>query len=267
MNNEASGAKLSPPSFFAMTAIQQVNVESWQDYQEPEDYTMIVPTDGEGLIEIESCTYRFTRERCWIAAPRQNVRISCTSHVLDYYSLTFRVVHTGAPMEEQASVDFFCIGELTCTPFSRVVELITEIYKHRDVTEALQLFFNHVRFEELLCVLALQNVPGKTSLDPRRAVERSIAYVEEHYQEPLTVDQLAQEANVPRWRYTQLFKERTGEILLDYINQLRINRAKQLLLMTGDRIKEIAQNVGFNSEYYCNRRLKQAEGSLLAHLG
>ncbi|NRR04888.1 AraC family transcriptional regulator [Brevibacillus sp. RS1.1] len=260
MNNEASGAKLSPPSFFAMTAIQKVNVERWQDYLEPEDYMMIIATDGEGFLEIESSTYRFTRERCWIAAPRQNVRISCTGHVLDYYSFTFRVVHTRAPMEEQASEAFFCMGELTCTPFSRVVELIAEIYKHREATEALQRFYNHVRFEELLCVLAQQNVPGRTRLDPRRAVERSIEYVEKHFQEPLTVDQLAQEANVPRWRYTQLFKEMTGEIPLDYMNQLRINRAKQLLLMTGDRINEIAQNVGFNSEYYFSRRFKQRVG-------
>ncbi|MGG4450255.1 AraC family transcriptional regulator [Brevibacillus sp. HB1.2] len=260
MNNEASGTKLSPPSFFAMTAIQKGNVERWQDYQEPEDYTMIVATDGEGLIEIESSTYRFTRERCWIAAPRQNVRISCTSHVLDYYYLTFRVVHTGSPTKAQSSEAFFCTGELTCTPFSRVVESIAEIYKHRDATEALQLFFNHVRFEELLCVLAQQNVPGKTSLDPRRAVERSIAYVEEHYQEPLTVEQLAEEAHVARWRYTQLFKEITGQLPLDYIHQLRMNQAKQLLLMTGDRINEIAQNVGFNSEYYFNRRFKQSVG-------
>ncbi|NRS51240.1 AraC family transcriptional regulator [Brevibacillus sp. HB2.2] len=260
MNNEASGAKLSPPSFFAMTAIQKFNVERWQDYLEPEDYMMIVAIDGEGLLEIESSTYRFTRERCWIAAPRQNVRISCTSHVLDYYSLTFRVVHTEAPTKQQACEAFFCLEELTCTPFSRVVELIAEIYKHREATEALQRFYNHVRFEELLCVLAQQNVPGKTRLDPRRAVERSIEYVEKHYQEPLTVDQLAQEANVPRWRYTQLFKEMTGEIPLDYMNQLRINRAKQLLLMTGDRINEIAQNVGFNSEYYFSRRFKQRVG-------
>ncbi|MGG4444072.1 AraC family transcriptional regulator [Brevibacillus fortis] len=256
MNNETAGAKLSPPSFVAMTAIHKVNVERWQDYQETEDYTMIVATDGEGFIEIESSTYRFTRERCWIAAPRQNVRIRCTSHVLDYFYLTFRVVHMGTPSAEA----FFCTGELTCTPFSRVVESIAEIYKHRDATEALQRFYNHVRFEELLCVLAKQNVPGKISLDPRRAVERSVAYVEEHYQEPLTVDQLAQEANVPRWRYTQLFKEMTGEIPLDYIHQLRINRAKQLLLITGDRINEIGQNVGFNSEYYFNRRFKQSVG-------
>ncbi|GEC91345.1 helix-turn-helix transcriptional regulator [Brevibacillus brevis] len=119
---------------------------------------------------------------------------------------------------------------------------MSEIYKHRDATEA------------------LQNGPGKSSLDRRRVVERSIAYVDEHYQEPLTVDQLAQEANVPRWRYTQLFEEMMGEIPLDYMNQLWINRAKQLLIMTGERINEIAQNVGFNSEYYFNRCFKQRVG-------
>ncbi|MFS0554718.1 helix-turn-helix domain-containing protein [Brevibacillus sp. 179-C9.3 HS] len=265
MNNEASGVKLSPPSFYVMTDIQKVTLENntGQHYHETEDYTLIVATGGEGFIEIESSINRFIRERCWITAPRQRIQISCASHVLDFYHLTFRIVHMGVPIPttaESAPEDFFCIGELTCTPFSRVVEAIAEIYKHREATESLQRFYNHVRFEELLCNLARQNVPGKTSLDPRRAVERSIEYVDEHYQDALTVEQLAEEAHVARWRYTQLFKEMTGQIPLDYINHLRINRAKQLLLMTGDRINEIAQNVGFNSEYYFNRRFKQSVG-------
>lgn len=255
MNYQVSGAELSPPSFFVMTAIQKVSLESnsWLHDPKTEDYTLIVAIDGEGSITVEQAMYRLTRESCFLAASGQRIQISVTGNVLDFYQVSFR-------MQGQAPEPFLCTGELACTPFSRVVDGIVEIYKHRGAAEHLQRFYNHVRFEEMLCYLLSQNQPGKTSLDPRRAVERSVAYVEEHYQEALTVEQLAEDAHVARWRYTQLFKELTGQIPLDYINQLRIKQAKQLLLKTGDRISEIAQNVGFNSEYYFNRRFKQSAG-------
>lgn len=265
MNIQPSTDKRHPSALYLLTGIERGNLapDARQNYIGTNDYSILVTTEGQGLLQIEAASYRLEKESCWITEPGQRVRISAEGHLLEYFRLTFRMLYVPQLNPEEAMdarEPFPCIGELVCMPFSKLVDGVDEIYRHREETEESQRFYNHVRFEELLRYLLQQNDQGKRDREPRKAVEHSIEFVKQHYQESLTVDQLAADAYVVRWRYTQLFKELTGQIPLDYINSLRINRAKQLLLMTGDRIHEIAQNVGFNNEYYFNRRFKQSVG-------
>ncbi|KNB68783.1 transcriptional regulator [Brevibacillus reuszeri] len=257
-----SGDKLYPPSLYLLTGMERDSLipAALQSHREVDDYTILIAIDGQGHLYVDEAECCIERESCWVVQPGQSYWIRSDRHVLEYFRITFRMLHLSVQDNEAAFEPFSCLGELACTPFSKLVDRVNEIYIHRDETDGQQRFYNHVRFEELLCFLLQQNDAGKRALDPRQAVERSVEFVQQHYQEQLTVDQLATEAHVPRWRYTQLFKEVTGQIPLDYINSLRMNRAKQLLLMTGDRIHEIAQNVGFTSEYYFNRRFKQTVG-------
>ncbi|WP_431809408.1 AraC family transcriptional regulator [Brevibacillus agri] len=47
---------------------------------------------------------------------------------------------------------------------------------------------------------------------------------------------------------------------MDYVTQLRINKAKQLMGQGNERIREIARQVGFSDEYYFSRKFKQQQG-------
>lgn len=66
--------------------------------------------------------------------------------------------------------------------------------------------------------------PAVQTKNDHEAVQRSIHYMQEHYSEPVSVDQLAEIAGIGRARYTQLFKEITGRIPLEHLNGLRIER-------------------------------------------
>lgn len=101
------------------------------------------------------------------------------------------------------------------------------------------------------------NTPVLRAKDDREAVEASIRYMEEHCSEPLSVDQLAEIAGIGRARYTQIFKEITGRMPLEHLNGLRIERAQQQLLLTRDRLHEVALAAGYSNEYYFNRRFKE----------
>lgn len=57
----------------------------------------------------------------------------------------------------------------------------------------------------------------------------------------------------------------TGLTPLDYVNKIRIDRAKHLLVTTNDRLYEIGQHVGFNNEYYFSRRFRQEVGVSPGH--
>lgn len=59
---------------------------------------------------------------------------------------------------------------------------------------------------------------------------------------------------------SRLFKERTGYGLLDYINKVRIEKAKVLLNENSYSIQEIALKVGFVNSNTFIRSFKKAEG-------
>ncbi len=70
-------------------------------------------------------------------------------------------------------------------------------------------------------------------------------YIEEHYPEDLSVDQLAGLAGLSRFHFSRLFKELTGRTITDYINTLRINKSEYLLRNSRMNISEIALSTGF----------------------
>ncbi|MFX3635386.1 MAG: AraC family transcriptional regulator [Candidatus Pristimantibacillus sp.] len=85
-------------------------------------------------------------------------------------------------------------------------------------------------------------------------------YMEQHYAEPLSVEQLAQLANISPKYFVDLFKRTFGQSAIDYLTDLRINRAKRYLMETNYRLREIAQLVGYSDEFYFSRKFKKEVG-------
>lgn len=135
------------------------------------------------------------------------------------------------------------------------------LHRCRAVRDELDQLDRQVRFQSLLLSL-LRAYRGAAACEHtvRQAVTRSVAYVRDHYAEPLTIGRLADMAAINRWRYTQLFKEETGQLPIEYLNTVRIDKAQEMLLLTEGKLKEIAHAVGYSNEYYFNRKFKQKIG-------
>ena len=81
-----------------------------------------------------------------------------------------------------------------------------------------------------------------------KVVEKSRAYINEHFSEPLTLDQLAKNANMSPFHFSRVFTAQTGFTPHQYLIATRINSAKFLLKLPDVPVKEIAFGSGFNSE-------------------
>lgn len=78
-----------------------------------------------------------------------------------------------------------------------------------------------------------------------RAVREVVKFVAEHYTEPLSLDDLAAMAGLGRDAFARVFREIVGLSLRDYLLDLRVERARQLLLESNRSLTEIAQESGF----------------------
>ncbi|MDA3959720.1 MAG: AraC family transcriptional regulator [Planctomycetota bacterium] len=121
------------------------------------------------------------------------------------------------------------------------------------------------RFMTVLILLArdwVQAGPGqRAALDGQHAaVADAIALIEAQHGTELRLEDIAREAHLSPHYLSQLFHQQTGQSPWDYLTQVRIERAKDLLRTTDRSITEIAFAVGFNDSSYFARVFKTREG-------
>ncbi|MCU6708810.1 response regulator transcription factor [Paenibacillus sp. J5C_2022] len=82
---------------------------------------------------------------------------------------------------------------------------------------------------------------------------RIIKYIDEHYEEEMSLKTLSHQFHFNAAYLGQLFKKTTGEMFSAYLNRVRIENAKRLLTDTQMKAGDIAVKVGFsNVQYFSN---------------
>lgn len=86
-------------------------------------------------------------------------------------------------------------------------------------------------------------------------------YILQHYQNALTLEEVASAAHLTPQAFCRYFKKHTGVTFITFLNEMRINQAcKKLTAGEYDSIATIAYNCGFNSITNFNRVFKSVAG-------
>ncbi|HWT73945.1 MAG TPA: AraC family transcriptional regulator [Mobilitalea sp.] len=84
----------------------------------------------------------------------------------------------------------------------------------------------------------------------RFEVDRAIAYMNTHYSDKITTEDLAERVNLSAGHFSKIFKTVTGASPIDFLNILRLQKACYLLIHSTKNITEIALECGFNTSSY-----------------
>ena len=88
----------------------------------------------------------------------------------------------------------------------------------------------------------------------------AVQYIEEHYSERLTVEEIAKNYPLTGSHLSRVFKNHMGISIKEYMIGVRINRAAFLLSLTEESVEAIAYQVGFNSLVVFSRMFKKFTG-------
>ncbi len=100
----------------------------------------------------------------------------------------------------------------------------------------------------------------------RSLVFRSNAFAELHYMESsFSVQEAADHNGLSKNYFAGLYKEQAGISFWEYVTQLRINRAKELLISTDELVSSISSTIGYESEYHFSRKFKEVAGESPNH--
>lgn len=87
-----------------------------------------------------------------------------------------------------------------------------------------------------------------------------VKYIEDHSAEPLTVPSVAEAFFVTPSYFAHFFKKRAGKSVIQFLNEVRILKARLILEQEDIPVSEVALQVGFDDINYFSRKFKQITG-------
>ncbi|MGN7413033.1 helix-turn-helix transcriptional regulator [Paenibacillus sp. SAF-068] len=150
--------------------------------------------------------------------------------------------------------------ELSTGQSPRLIELITRLWhvynQHGGISRfQTEMLFRDVLNETLLCVDHRQN-----SCESDVLFERVSAYIQEYYDQSLSIASLAEQNNVNRNRLSYVFRKHAGMGPAEYILKYRMDMAEQMLLANDVPVQQIAETVGIADPFYFSRVFKKQYG-------
>ncbi len=98
---------------------------------------------------------------------------------------------------------------------------------------------------------------GKTS---HGIIDRAKEFIVHNYKREISLDDVSRDVNISPYYFSKVFKDETGENFIEYLTNLRVNKAKELLQDSDKSMKEIGYEVGYTDPNYFSRIFKKTVG-------
>lgn len=168
-----------------------------------------------------------------------------------------RRLHLSAPLVSRISLLLTEDLHRTAVAMDLAPELLAEFREPHPAQRLETAFATAEKTAEIICAEAARRKESATDNVSRSLVE----YVNTHIFDPeLSLKQLGDEFSVSTASVSRIFKKSAGENFYHYITQKRIARAKELLLIQGYCPAQIAEAVGYDSEYSFKRAFVRTVG-------
>lgn len=235
--------------------------DNWKEIDYVPDYNKFYfIVEGEGWLKINGSEYY----------PKPGQLFLMPAGVLQSYSSISSNTFKKYWCHFAAAISDIYLFDIIKTPcfidvpdFEKVKNLFEELIKEHDNTRL------HARFKEKALLLELISYfIENTNVDSLIFSDFSIMnnlndvlkYIQEHSTENITVEQLAKRLHFHPNYFTKVFKKYMGMPPAQYVNKVRLEKAKYLLKTTGLQVNEIAEKTGFSDIYYFSKSFKHYTG-------
>ncbi|MCI8852898.1 MAG: response regulator [Lachnospiraceae bacterium] len=117
--------------------------------------------------------------------------------------------------------------------------------------------------EELIPVACRMNEALNRERDntTRKVILEAKDFIQKNYADPeLSVDTLCRQLHMSPAYFSTVFKKETGQTYVNYLTEVRLQKAEELLQETDDKTYEIAQKVGYQEQNYFSYVFKKRYG-------
>lgn len=210
--------------------------------------TSIYLSDCSGAVTINGMRYHLHRGDVRFVRPGDTI---CSEPSFACFTVNFHfgseeVLYRNPILDKIPS--FFHLSKNSIPMFEEIVNLYTENVPGNILRQ------NAMLMELLLCFY--RNTFARFS----PAVNLCVTHMEEHFSEPVTLEQLGQLTGYSPLHLLRIFKAETGETPHEFLTRQRLSHAKKMLINTNIPITELAADCGFHSESHFKALFKSNVG-------
>lgn len=128
-----------------------------------------------------------------------------------------------------------------------VLELNKQFLKENDslrTADELAVWLNRVVDQYSMLVFE------RISIKHKRVMYKAVSYIKDHYREKLTVEDVARHVGFSPTYFSKIFKKELGTTFNNYLLNFRVERSKNLLLVTDLLVNDICAEVGLEDQSY-----------------
>jgi AraC family transcriptional regulator, arabinose operon regulatory protein len=142
------------------------------------------------------------------------------------------------------------------------INLFHDLYKiYETGFKSQNLFYANMCLWRLLGSFSARvNLSRQISSPKEKAIEESIEYMKDNMDKCFNLDYLSRKFGYSPSHYIKLFKEETGHSPIDFLINIKMQKACSLLNMTSASVKSISLMLGYKDQYYFSRLFKQVIG-------
>lgn len=268
-NTTVSNRILYTPSIFARTNLLHLQETGTVKAKESHtlrrehlaSYLFFVVKEGEGMLEYDGASYPLKAGDCVFLDCQKN-----HAHQTSENLWTLQWVHFYGPnmngiyekFTERCGVPWFRTEQ--AETYEGILDEIFEIASSDNYIRDMRLY---EKITELLCLIMEESwnpERQRTWNRQKRNMQDVKDYIDQHFQEKITLDSLVERFFINKFYLTRVFREQFGISVNAYLLQVRVTYAKRLLRFSDLSIEQIGYDCGVSDPNYFSRVFKKIEG-------
>lgn len=214
---------------------------------------------GKGQFLIEDQLYPVTTSQLVIINPNvPHTEVSLNAQPLEYIVLGVDGIELSIGQNSNGQ---FCVldpaesAEISSCLRNILREMELKSTGYEDICQA---------FMEIIIIRLMRNMDLSVPAEPQAfSANRQCAairrYIDLHFKEPLSLDQLAEESHMNKFYLSHAFKRQYGISPINYMINRRLEESKYLLAETDLSMSQISQMLGFSSLSYFSQLFRKTQ--------
>lgn len=207
--------------------------------------------DGQGEFYVNGNCYQLTKRQGFLIEPDyQTVYMSDATAPWTYVWVGF----SGKKAKEMLNTFGLCqdFPIFTCGEEQHPEKYVMDMLQHNNASSDDQYRQMAMLYLFFSCLAKANKDKAHCAPDENVYVIHAIRYIQNHYSEPLQIEEIARYVGLNRSYLSTLFKEHTGQSPIKYLQTFRLTKAAHLLSMTQLSIASIAFSCGYQEpESFC----------------
>lgn len=233
---------------------------NWEEGRILNEFQINYITEGTGILEYKQGSVALKPGSIFFVFPgtwhryKPNSRTGWTENYIGFDGKLARKLITFSRFSPEEPVYNFGMKEEILDTYLKIFDLV------KKEQPGFQQIASGMVIKLLGYIISFEKQKGFSGKPIARAIEAIRFEMRNNMEKEINLVKLAEQHNVSYSFFRKMFKKYTGVSPGQYHLQLRITRAKELLISTEKSVKEICFELGFQSIYYFSNMFKKKEG-------